>query len=681
MSGRFETFLLRRLRREAACDAIDHALGQGWLMEENAGEDTEPEDRQTRGIGQFFLQDDEKQPRVASRPRLVLGPKLDGLSREEIARLLARSGIVLDASCGDGGRSLGHSASQAGAGAAARSSELARPAKVVHAAEVARAVRAQAHPPAVEDIAVALLLSEGLLGCGAGEGEVLASLRSPRPIVTLLCPVAGFESRFVQMLRSGLIVPRPVATAAGYEIRGWQLSFTSDSENATRVIVFPGRRFDADDLKQLDYQLGQAAAMGYPILAVGETEDRIPAPLRLAASLDIECPRLSAGLIGKAMAEALGPLPENLRLGDLDADASLLKLADLSLAIRAGFTHQRALEVLVRLGQARRKAIEEDEGEGDGSGKSGSGSSSSSWRSGRDRTVKGSGSDIIKPVPTETIASDPFVPTVERLHGYGDSKSWALDLKQDLELWRQKRLDWSALSPKLLLSGPPGTGKTSFAKALCNTLQVPLIATSVSTWLEASYLGDVVRRMKVAFEEASGHAPCILFIDEIDGIGRRGQGKDYDDYWNTVVNKALELLDGAVRSSGIVIVGATNHPDVIDPAILRSGRLETHIRIPPPDIDALAGILRHHLGNDFHHVIATRPDTKRQDTKRPDTTRHDRGRTDPVRSAANGTMPDGNTCAETATDRRGRKQPLNEDTESADAADQADAVARAQGGA
>ena len=676
MSDRFETFLLNRLRREAARDAIDFALGQGWLMEENAGEDTEPPDRQTRGIGQFFLQDDEKQPRVASRPRLVLGPKLDGRSREDVVRLLARSGIVLGASCDDGGRSPGHLTSQAGAGAAA-----SLPGGVAHAAEVERAVRAQAGPPAVEDIAVALLLAEGILHSGAGQGGVLAALRAPRPIVTLLCPVAGFESRIIQMLRSGLIVPRFVATAAGYDIRGWQISFTGDCENAGRVIVFAGRRFDADDMRQVDYQLGQAAAMGYPILAVAETEERIPAPLRLAASLDIECPRLSATLIGKAMAEALGPLPDQLPLDDLEADALLLKLGDLSLAIRAGVIPQRALEVLVRLGRARRKAMEEDEGEGDGSGKSGAGSSSSSWRSGRDRTVKGSGSDIIKPVAAETIACNPFVPTVERLHGYGDAKTWALDLKQDLELWGQKRLDWSALSPKLLLSGPPGTGKTSFAKALCNTLQVPLIATSVSTWLEASYLGDVVRRMKVAFEEASGHAPCILFIDEIDGIGRRGQGKDYDDYWNTLVNKALELLDGAVRSSGIVIVGATNHPDVIDPALLRSGRLETHIRIPPPDIDGLAGILRHHLGNDFSNVIATRPDPKRQDTTRPDTTRHDRGRTDPVRSAAGGTIPEETTGAKMPADCPGRNHTLNEDTESADAADQADVVARAPGGA
>ena len=104
------------------------------------------------------------------------------------------------------------------------------------------------------------------------------------------------------------------------------------------------------------------------------------------------------------------------------------------------------------------------------------------------------------------------------------------------------------------------------------------------------------------------HAPCILFIDEIDGIGKRGSGREYDDYWNSLVNKLLELLDGTSKSEGVIIVGATNNPDVIDPAIRRSGRLETHVEIPLPDIDALVGILAHHLGGDGAGVIATGPE-------------------------------------------------------------------------
>jgi SpoVK/Ycf46/Vps4 family AAA+-type ATPase len=207
---------------------------------------------------------------------------------------------------------------------------------------------------------------------------------------------------------------------------------------------------------------------------------------------------------------------------------------------------------------------------------------------------------------------DRFILRIETLFGYGkEAPEWALALKDDLELWRAGTLQWEDMVTKLLLFGPPGTGKTQFAKALCNTLGIPLIATSVATWLECGHLGDVLKRMSKAFAEAQEHSPSILFIDEIDGIGRRGRSRNYDDYWTSVVNKALELLDGAVKSSGVVIVGAANDPSVIDKALLRSGRLETQIEIPRPDTAALIGILRHHLQNDLAEIIASAPDKVR----------------------------------------------------------------------
>jgi len=134
-----------------------------------------------------------------------------------------------------------------------------------------------------------------------------------------------------------------------------------------------------------------------------------------------------------------------------------------------------------------------------------------------------------------------------------------------------------------------------------------VLATSIATWLRMGHLGDVLLRMKSAFEEAASHAPVILFIDEIDSIGRRQDpSRDYADYWNAVVNQFLELMDGAVIQEGIVIVGATNRPDDIDEALLRSGRMETHVRIAKPDTDALVGILAHHLGADLEAVLETR---------------------------------------------------------------------------
>jgi cell division protease FtsH len=163
------------------------------------------------------------------------------------------------------------------------------------------------------------------------------------------------------------------------------------------------------------------------------------------------------------------------------------------------------------------------------------------------------------------------------------------------------------MSTKLLLSGPPGTGKTTFARAMCNTLQIPLLATSVASWLEPGYLGDVLKRISATFDAAHQHGPAILFIDEIDGVGQRdgGGSRHYDDYWVTVVNRVLELPGWGHSVGGHHHCWSTNRPEAIDPALRRSGRLETHIAIQPPDLDALEGILAFHLGNELKHVLAT----------------------------------------------------------------------------
>lgn len=189
-------------------------------------------------------------------------------------------------------------------------------------------------------------------------------------------------------------------------------------------------------------------------------------------------------------------------------------------------------------------------------------------------------------------------PGLEELDGYGDAKTWGVELVEDLKEYRAGRLKWSDVDHKgLLLSGPPGTGKTSFSKALARSANVPLIASSVADWNAASYLSGTLQAIRAVFSEAKRQAPAILFIDELDGISNRATlSGDYVEYWSQIVNLVLECLAGVEDREGVVVLGATNHPNKIDPAILRAGRLDRHIELDKPDAHVLAKILRFHIG-------------------------------------------------------------------------------------
>ncbi|TCA66482.1 AAA family ATPase [Rhizobium leguminosarum] len=199
-------------------------------------------------------------------------------------------------------------------------------------------------------------------------------------------------------------------------------------------------------------------------------------------------------------------------------------------------------------------------------------------------------------------------PRLVPLASYGEAGQWGEKFKRDLGLWRSGRLDWSDMDRGIFLYGPPGVGKTSFAATLASECAAHLVPTSLAKWQSSGHLGDLLKAMRQDFAEARDRAPSILLIDEIDSVGdRRSFSGDNKNYCTEVVNALLEALDGAAGREGVVVVGSTNFPEAIDPAILRSGRLETHVEMKRPGAIERAKILQFYLPGldspkEFHEI-------------------------------------------------------------------------------
>ncbi|HOL24431.1 MAG TPA: ATP-dependent zinc metalloprotease FtsH [Candidatus Hydrothermia bacterium] len=173
-----------------------------------------------------------------------------------------------------------------------------------------------------------------------------------------------------------------------------------------------------------------------------------------------------------------------------------------------------------------------------------------------------------------------------------------VELEEIIEFLRnpQKFSQIGARIPKgVLLVGPPGTGKTLLAKAVAGEAGVPFLSISGSEFVEL-FVGVGAARVRDLFEQGKSNAPCIIFIDEIDAVGRlrgAGLGGGHDEREQTL-NQLLVEMDGFDSSEGIIVMAATNRPDILDPALLRPGRFDRRVYVPIPDVKGREEILKIH---------------------------------------------------------------------------------------
>ncbi len=194
--------------------------------------------------------------------------------------------------------------------------------------------------------------------------------------------------------------------------------------------------------------------------------------------------------------------------------------------------------------------------------------------------------------------------TFEDVAGVDEAKS---DLQEIVEFLRdpQKFQRLGGRIPRgALLVGPPGTGKTLLARAIAGEANVPFFTISGSDFVEM-FVGVGASRVRDMFEQAKKNAPCIIFIDEIDAVGRHrgaGLGGGNDEREQTL-NQLLVEMDGFESNEGIILIAATNRPDVLDPALLRPGRFDRQIVVPNPDVGGREKILKVHM-----RKVPTAPD-------------------------------------------------------------------------
>ena len=324
------------------------------------------------------------------------------------------------------------------------------------------------------------------------------------------------------------------------------------------ALTFEGRR------STLVEETGRMMAAGGSVVVVVAHRHDIPAVIAAGADRVVDVPSLDHAMLA-AVAEALhGPGQDRLLVTTAaDGEAVAISPAALMLAMRPGIAPGRYASAVLSIARAQATA-----------------------------------SPAGDPRPSAPRRAGPH--GLARVPGLGGALVWGQSLAADLTAYRAGRLPWADVARGCVLVGPPGTGKTTFGRALAEECGVPLVLGSHGQWQSAGHQGEMLKAMRRTFAEARDQAPCILLVDEVDSFTDRARERSENaTYVREVVNAFLSELDGATSREGVVVVGACNSLDWIEPALLRAGRLDRVIRVDLPGVQGRAEILRVHLGFDL----------------------------------------------------------------------------------
>ncbi len=212
-------------------------------------------------------------------------------------------------------------------------------------------------------------------------------------------------------------------------------------------------------------------------------------------------------------------------------------------------------------------------------------------------STQGGGSRIMQfgKARTKTVSKDAPKTTFADVAGCDEAIEELHEIKEFLENPAKFAAIGAKIPKGVLLYGPPGTGKTLLARAVAGEAGVPFLSISGSDFVEM-FVGVGASRVRDLFEQAKANAPSIVFVDEIDAVGRQrgaGLGGGHDEREQTL-NQMLVEMDGFDSRSGVIMIAATNRPDILDPALLRPGRFDRQIMVDRPDLDGRRGIFRVH---------------------------------------------------------------------------------------